>query len=98
MNKVELDKIDVVKIYHDSMLNIEEGKEAHIEKMFKDVVEKVNSIFEIDTTDKEYFEITSDNISPLREDEPEESLDRELALSNTKHREYGYFKIGKVVD
>ncbi len=55
-------------------------------------------IFEIDTTDKEYFEITSDNISPLREDEPEESLDRELALSNTKHREYGYFKIGKVVD
>ena len=97
MNKIELDKIDVEKIYRESMLNIEQGQEAELEKKFKDVLEKVNSIFDIDTEGMDFFELTTDNISPLREDEAEESLDRELALSNTKHREYGYFKIGKVV-
>lgn len=98
MNKVELDNIDVEKIYDESMLYIDEDTKEETIKMFKDVVEKVNTIFEIDTEGKEYFEITTENISPMRKDEKEESLDRELALSNTKHREYGYFKIGKVVD
>lgn len=98
MNKVELDNIDVEKIYDESMLYIDEDTKEETIKMFKDVVEKVNTIFEIDTEAGEYFEITTENISPMRKDEKEESLDRELALSNTKHREYGYFKIGKVVD
>ncbi len=98
MNKVELDNIDVEKIYDESMLYIDEDTKEETIKMFKDVVEKVNTIFEIDTEGVEYFEITTENISPMRKDEKEESLDRELALSNTKHREYGYFKIGKVVD
>ncbi|MDO5026977.1 MAG: Asp-tRNA(Asn)/Glu-tRNA(Gln) amidotransferase subunit GatC [Tissierellia bacterium] len=98
MNKVELDKIDVEKIYDESMLYMDEDRKEETIKMFKDVVEKVNTIFEIDTDGVDFFEITSDNISPMRKDEKEESLDRELALSNTKHREYGYFKIGKVVE
>lgn len=98
MNKVELENIDVEKIYDESMLYIDDEIKEETIKMFKDVIEKVNTIFEIDTKDMDFFEITSDNISPLREDEPKDSLDRELALSNTKHREYGYFKIGKVVD
>lgn len=98
MSRIDLDTIDVEKIYRESMLAIEEGKKEETIKKFKDVVENVGSIFDLDTEGVEYFEITSEIKSPLREDEPEESIDREVALKNTKHREYGYFKIGKVVD
>lgn len=98
MNKIEVDKINVEKIYDESMLYIDEQVKEETIKKFRDVVEKVNTIFDIETKDVEYFEITTDNISPMRKDEPEKSLDRQKALSNTKHREYGYFKIGKVVD
>lgn len=98
MNKIELDNIDVEKIYDESMLYIDDADKEETIKMFKDVIKNVNTIFDIETKDVEYFEITTDNISPMRKDEPEKSLDREKALSNTKHREYGYFKIGKVVD
>lgn len=98
MNKIEVDKINVEKIYDESMLYIDEQVKEETIKKFRDVVENVNTIFDIETKDVEYFEITTDNISPMRKDEPEKSLDRQKALSNTKHREYGYFKIGKVVD
>ncbi|NLW53146.1 MAG: Asp-tRNA(Asn)/Glu-tRNA(Gln) amidotransferase subunit GatC [Tissierellia bacterium] len=98
MNKIDVEKIDVDKIYQDSMLELPQDKREDMIRKFKDVVEGVNSIFEIDTEGVEYYEITTQNISPLREDVPAASLDRELALSNTKHREYGYFKLGKVVE
>lgn len=93
-----MSNIDVEKFYNDSMLYIsEEEKESVIQK-FNDVVEQAKSIFELDTDGLDYFEITCDDVSPLREDEPSPCIDREDALLNTKHREYGYFKIGKVVD
>lgn len=98
MNKIDVEKIDVDKIYQESMLELPEDKRDDMIRKFKDVVEGVNSIFDIDTQGVEYYEITTQNISPLREDLAKPSIDRELALSNTKHREYGYFKIGKVVE
>jgi len=93
-----MNNLDVEKIYKESMLNIEDSEREITISKFNDVVNEVDSLFELDTEGVDYFEITSDIESPLREDVPSDSIDRELALSNTKHREYGYFKLGKVVD
>lgn len=93
-----MNNIDVEKIYSESMLNIEDSEREITISKFNDVIKEVDSLFELDTEGVDCFEITSDVQSPLREDIPEESIDRELALSNTKHREYGYFKLGKVVE
>lgn len=93
-----MEKIDVEKVYIDSMLSIKAEEKEKIEKKFIDVVNQVNPLLEVDTKGVELFEITSKNISELRDDEISDSLDREKVLSNTKHREYGYFKIGKVVE
>lgn len=98
MSKIDIDKIDVEKYYRDSMFFIPEGEKEITIKKFKDVVRNVDSIFDLDTDGVEYFEITTAIQAPLREDVPEEGLDREDALSNTNHRQYGYFKLGKVVD
>lgn len=91
-------KIDVEKIYIDSMLSIKAEEKEKTEKKFIDVVNQVNPLLEIDTEGVDLFEITTKNTSQLRDDEIGESLDREKVLANTKHREYGYFKIGKVVE
>lgn len=90
--------MDVEKIYRKSFLKIDENKKEEIIKKFKDVVANVDKIMDIDTSNEGIYEITTEVHSPMREDEIEPSLDREDALKNTSHRQYGYFKLEKVLE
>ena len=94
----EVDSIDVEEIYEKSMLLINDNEKDSTVKKFKDVLRNVNTIFDVESDGVPYFEITTSINSPLRDDVPQPSLERNAVLSNTKHREYGYFKVGKVVD
>lgn len=88
------------RYYDKALLNLSEDAEtrkAQIEG-FNRVVEKVEKMMSVDTSNFEEFEITSEIESPLREDEVKESLDRELVFSNTTHREYGYFKLDNILE
>ncbi len=91
-------KEEVKKIYEKSFLYLEDEELEEQAEKFNEIIEKVDEIFNVNLADEDYFEITSDLNSLLREDEPEESLDREVALKNAKHREYGYFKLERVLD
>lgn len=88
------------RYYDKALLNLSkdaETRKAQIEG-FNRVVEKVEKMMSVDTSNFEEFEITSEIESPLREDEVKESLDRELVFSNTTHREYGYFKLDNILE
>ena len=92
--------MNVERYYNRAYLRLPEDKkerEIQISKFIK-VVEMVDHIMDYSTESGEYFEITSEIFSKLREDEIEESTDRELIFQNTKHREYGYFKLDKVLE
>lgn len=92
--------MNVERYYNKAYLRLpEDEKEREIQiSKFERVVEMVDHMMEFSTERGEYFEITSEISSPLREDIVEESTDRELIFQNTKHREYGYFKLDKILE
>lgn len=92
--------MNVERYYNKAYLRLpEDEKERDIQiAKFKRVVEMADHILDYSTEKEEYFEITSEISSPLREDEEEASTDRELIFQNTKHREYGYFKLDKILE
>ena len=52
----------------------------------------------LDTTDCEDLEIVVEHNSPLRDDVIGMSVPREDALMNVKDREFGYFRVKRVVE
>lgn len=92
--------MNVERYFKKAYLKLPENKEERDEqiKKFKDIVSMVETMMELDTTNMEEFEITSEIRSPLRKDEVKGSTDRELIFDNTKHREYGYFKLDNIME
>lgn len=90
-------KEEVKKIYYLANLNVKEEELDSIAKKFDDVLVFANEIMELDTSDCEALEIVVEHNSPLREDVVEESISREDALLNARDKEYGYFRLQRVV-
>ena len=90
-------KEEVKKIYYLANLNVKEEELDIIAKKFDDVLVFANEIMELDTSDCEALEIVVEHNSPLREDVVEESSSREDALLNASDKEYGYFRLQRVV-
>lgn len=88
---------EIKKIYSLANLKIDESELEEIAKKFDEVFQFANEIMDIDTKDIEELEIVVEHNSPLRADEVCESVSREDALYNANDREYGYFKLKKVV-
>ena len=90
-------KEEVKKIYYLANLNVKEEELDIIAKKFDDVLVFANEIMELDTSECEALEIVVEHNSPLREDVVEESISREDALLNARDKEYGYFRLQRVV-
>lgn len=90
-------KEEVKKIYYLANLNVKEEELDSIAKKFDDVLVFANEIMELDTSDCEALEIVVEHNSSLREDVVEESISREDALLNASDKEYGYFRLQRVV-
>ena len=93
-----IDKNEVRRIYSLAKLNIEENELEIMKNKFNIILDFANVIMEVDTAGIEMMELISNHESILREDIVEDSVDRELALKNCKDKEYGYFRLKKVVD
>lgn len=92
--------MDVERYYRKAYLELPEDKEERERqiKVFENVIKSADRLFEVDTEEIDAYEITSELSSPLREDVVVESVDRELIFTNTKHREYGYFKLDNIME
>lgn len=90
-------KEEVKKIYYLANLNVKEEELSGIAKKFDDVLVFANEIMELDTSSCSGLEIVVEHNSPLREDVVEESISREDALLNARDKEYGYFRLQRVV-
>lgn len=93
-----IDKEEVKRIYKIAHLNIKDEDLDKMEEKFNTVLDFSRVILEVDTKDIDMLEIVENHESILREDKVFESIDREDALLNAKDREYGYFRLKKVIE
>ncbi|WP_099203079.1 Asp-tRNA(Asn)/Glu-tRNA(Gln) amidotransferase subunit GatC [Miniphocaeibacter massiliensis] len=93
-----IDINEVKRVYSLANLKIKEEELEVMKDKFNTVLNFANSIMEVDTEGVEMLEMVSNHNSYLREDKVEDSIDRELALKNAKDKEYGYFRLKKVVE
>ena len=93
-----IDKEEVKRIYEIAHLNIKDEDLDKMEEKFNTVLDFSRVILEVDTKDIDMLEIVENHESILRKDKVFESIDREDALLNAKDREYGYFRLKKVIE
>lgn len=93
-----IDKKEVKRVYEMAHLNIKDEELDKMEEKFNTVLDFSRTILEVDTNDVDMLEIVENHESVLREDKVFESIDREEALKNAKDREYGYFRLKKVIE
>lgn len=91
-------KEEVIRIYDLAHLNLEEDRVDILAEKYTKVLDFAEIIMEVDTDNIEPKEMIQEERAVFREDILEESLDREKALENAKDREYGYFRLKKVID
>lgn len=93
-----LNKKDVEKIYDLANLKLADNQIDDLVVKYQKVLDFAEIILEVDTSDVEILEIIPEHFAELREDIPYEGLSRDDALKNAKDREYGYFRLKKVID
>ncbi|MDY6065932.1 MAG: Asp-tRNA(Asn)/Glu-tRNA(Gln) amidotransferase subunit GatC [Finegoldia sp.] len=92
-----IDRDEVVRVYDLAHLALTDNVDELAEKYNK-VLDFAKIIMDVDTEGVDPMELIPTEYALLREDEPEESIDREDALKNSKNREFGYFKLKRVVE
>lgn len=92
-----IDRDEVVRVYDLAHLALTDNVGELADKYNK-VLDFAKIIMEVDTEGVSPMEFIPTEYAILREDEPEESIDREEALKNARNREFGYFKLKRVVE
>ena len=93
-----IDIEEVKRIYSLAKLKISDDELEVMKDKFNTVLNFANTINDVDTSNVEMLEMPSNHEAVLREDTVEESISREMALKNSTDREYGYFRLKKVVE
>ncbi|WP_300409808.1 Asp-tRNA(Asn)/Glu-tRNA(Gln) amidotransferase subunit GatC [Lagierella sp.] len=93
-----IDKNEVKRIYQLAHLKIQDDELEKMEEKFNKVLEFSSDILKVDTENIDMLEIVENHNSTLRDDVIMDSLDREEALKNATDREYGYFRLKKVIE
>ena len=93
-----IDANEVRRIYSLAKLNIKDEEVESMKNKFNIVLDFANIIMQVDTKDVEMMESVQNHNSVLREDIVEDSIDRELAFKNCIDREYGYFRLKRVIE
>jgi len=78
-------------------LNLTEAEKENLTAKMGDIIEWVDKLNELDTTDVKPMEHVIPMWNVLREDEVKESYDREKILANAPVSEDGCFKVPTVV-
>ncbi len=91
-----VDKEWVRRIARLARLDLSEEEVEVFSKQLGDILEFIRQLEELDTEGVEPF--GSMNTTPMREDEPGESLEREKALMNAPEREGGFFVVPRIVE
>jgi len=95
---MKIDKETIKKIAHLARLEFDE---KGVEKMSKDmtqILDWVEQLEEVDTTDVEPLTTMSEEVNVFRKDEVVDQITREEALKNAPKTDGEYFRVPKVLE
>lgn len=90
-------KENIKTLYEHATLEISDDKLDEELKKVNSILKYADKIFNLDIENVKPLEMIPTHKTKLREDVVKESLDREEALKNAHDREYGYFRLKKVL-
>ncbi|MCB0736137.1 MAG: Asp-tRNA(Asn)/Glu-tRNA(Gln) amidotransferase subunit GatC, partial [Bacteroidetes bacterium] len=79
-------------------LEFDESKKALVKEEFQKMLNFIDKLNELDTTNVEPLIHMSDAVNSFREDEPNNSISHESALKNAPDKDSDYFKVPKVLN
>ncbi len=85
-------------IAHLARLEFQGEDKVSIKKDMERMIEFVDKLSEVDTTNVEPLIFMSEEINRLREDEPKVTVTHDEALRNAPKKDSDYFRIPKVLD
>ena len=97
MKKAKISQEEVRKIAKLANLELAESEVKKFQKQLSDVLDYVAVLDELDTVNIESTSQVNGLKNITRADETEASLRQEEALSNTKDKYNGYFKVSAVI-
>lgn len=93
-----IDSNEVKNLSQLSKISLTDAEISNFEKDLNILLDEVESINDIDVSNVPITYNVNDMKNPLRDEEVRESLDRDEVLKNTSEKQYGYFKILKVME
>ncbi len=79
-------------------LKIDEDKVAATEAEFNKILQWVDQLKEVDTSNVEALVSVNENFLEMRRDEVTEGNQADAVLANAPQKEYGYFAVPKVIE
>lgn len=85
-------KEDVERVAENARIDLEDEEAEEFTEEFEEILEIFSKLEEIDTEDVEAAFHPVDTEPESRDDEVEETLDKEQVFANTENKEDGFFK------
>jgi aspartyl-tRNA(Asn)/glutamyl-tRNA(Gln) amidotransferase subunit C len=95
---MEINKETLQKIAHLSRLELDEASSEKMMKSLTEILDWVEKLNEIDTSNVEPLFTMSSEVNSLREDKVTEHLEHERGLKHAPKRDSDYFRVPKVMD
>ena len=97
MRFVQVEKEEILHIAKLACLNIKDEEIEEYRKNLQDILNWVNIVNQVDTSNISETIGSTDNVNIIREDEIREFEDKELLLQNAPEKENNMFNIPKVI-
>jgi aspartyl-tRNA(Asn)/glutamyl-tRNA(Gln) amidotransferase subunit C len=95
---MKIDKDSIKKIAHLARLEFDESSAEKMSQDMSQILDWVEQLNEVDTTDVEPLTTMSSEVNVMREDKVGMHLDRETGLINAPKRDAEYFRVPKVLE
>lgn len=95
---MKIDKETVKKIAHLARLEFDENGAQEMAKDMSQILDWVEQLEEVDTSDVEPLTTMTSEVNVLRRDDVGQHLDRSQALANAPEKDETYFRVPKVLD
>ena len=88
----------ILKLERLAKLKLSEAERSRIGEDLEKILEMINKLEEIDTSEVEPLQYIHDEVNVLREDAPDNMLSTDEALSNAPKRVDNYFAVPKIIE
>lgn len=95
---MKIDKESIKKIAHLARLEFDESSAEKMSKDMSQILDWVEQLNEVDTSEVEPLTTMSSEINDMREDKVTSHLTHEEALKNAPKRDANYFRVPKVLE